>query len=49
MDDIVQLGEPSQRPVIDVDFEYGFEYVDEEVLVSCPPASTRDASHARVR
>ena len=49
MDDIVQLGEPSQRPVIDVDFEYGSEYVDEDVPVSCLPASTIEASHARAR
>ena len=47
MDDIVQLGEPSQRPAIEVDCEFGLDYVDEEVPVSCPAASTRGGSNAR--
>jgi hypothetical protein len=49
MDDIVQLGEPSQRPRIDVDCEFGPDFEDDEVPVSCPTASTRGGSNARVQ
>ena len=45
MDDIVRLGDGSQRmsnrPTLDVDFEIGADFVDDQPRVSFPAASTR--------
>jgi hypothetical protein len=53
MDDIVHLGENSQDPAngvpADVDGDWGSEYVDDEVPVSCGPPSARGASRGRGR
>jgi hypothetical protein len=53
MDDIVHLGENSQVPAnvvpADVDGDWGLEYVDGDVPVSCAPASVGGAPRGRGR
>ena len=53
MDDIVHLGESSQCPgngvPADVDCDWGSEYVDDEVPVSCAPPSATRGLHGRGR